>query len=91
MSYFFFAVLLAGLFPALWLALAPPSAEKQRVTLAILCGLLLGGIFGHVYPVGQIPLLAWHGYRLLLPGLFLIVLWFRPSSGHTFLHLRSRA
>lgn len=84
MSYFFFAVLLAGLFPALWLALAPPSAEKQRVTLAILCGLLLGGIFGHVYPVGQIPLLAWHGYRLLLPGLFLIVLWFRPSSGHTF-------
>lgn len=74
MSYFFFAVLLAGLLPALWLALAPPSGSRWGEVWAIAGGLLAGGLAGEFYPVGQLPLLLLHGYRLLLPLLFLLLL-----------------
>lgn len=86
MSYFFFAVLLAGLLPALWLALAPPPASRQGQIPAMVVGLLAGRLVGQLYPGGQLPLLALHGYRLLLPLLFLLVLpagrWGR--TGFTF-------
>ena len=79
MSYFFFAVLLAGLLPALWLALAPPAVSRRGLVPAIVCGLLAGGVAGQLYPAGQLPLLLLHGARLLLPLLFLLLL----PSGRT--------
>ncbi|GAA4500400.1 Fe-S-containing protein [Pseudaeromonas paramecii] len=81
MSYFFFAVLLVGLYPALWLALTPAPRLPARLGPAWLLGLLAGALLGSQFPAGQWPLLALHLTGLMLPLLYLLLQWRAPGRG----------
>lgn len=75
-----FAVLLAGLLPALWLALAPPPASRQGQIPAMNVGLLAGGLSGSCIRADNCR--YWHPARLPFKCCHSCFCWYcRPPLG----------